>query len=331
MTTTLDADGNFEFDLEDVPQEWFYRVATTHDGVDFGSDFGQLTFDRTELELPITVFDTTTDPAGLNIRQLHLILGFGPDTMQISELYQVNNEDATVFVGENGDPEQGTFVFSLPEGAQRPSFERGFGTMDSFVLAQEVIPVSAGYADTIPMEPGLDSLTMLVTYELPYEDGMSISHLVNYRTSLVNLVLQDAGVELADTTGWVDGGQTAMGDTTISTYGRTDLTAGSEITLVLEGKPRATGSSSASLISDNSSELLIGVLAAALVIGLAVIVISRGRVHNVEELDQDDLLQALADLDDDYEAGEIGEKEYWREREALKAELAAMWRDEEEE
>ena len=68
-----------------------------------------------------------------------------------------------------------------------------------------------------------------------------------------------------------------------------------------------------------------------LVIGLAAVFIRRWRVEAGEELSQDELLQMLADLDDEYEAGEIDERSYQRERAALKEELAAIWQSDEEE
>jgi hypothetical protein len=333
MTATVQADGTYQFDLTDVPQDWFYRVATTYDGVDFGSDFGQLTFDNRELDLPITVFDATQDPSGIDIQQLHLIVSFGPNVIQITELYQVDNEDVTVFVGERGDPLQGTFEFSLPDGAQQISFQRGFGSMDSFIPAQELISTESGFADTLPLQPGPGTLIMLVSYELPYDDAISISHPVNYSTSLVNLVLPEVGVELTDTADWQAGGQTAMGGTSVSTFGQSDLPAGSQVTLALEGTPQApeSATSSASLIGNNASELLIGAGAAIVVIGLAAVVIRRWQMDDRHELDQDELLQELADLDDEFEDGEIDEPEYRRERAALMADLAAIWHSEEEE
>lgn len=331
MTTTLDAEGNYVFDLTDVPQEWFFRVAVNYEGVDFGSDFGQLSFDVTELDMPITVFDSTTDPAGIRIQQLHVIVSFGPDVMQVGELYQVNNEDTTVFVGESGDPREGTFEFYLPDGAQQFSVQRGFGGLDSFVPAQEVIVTETGLADTVPLRPGPSSLTLLVSYQLPYDDSASLSHPLNYGTSRVNLVLPDVGVELVDAADWQAGGRTDMGGTSVTTFGQSDLPAGSEVTLILEGEPRETGSSpSAAIVGDNASELLIGAGAAVVVIGLAAVVVRRWQSDPGRQPDQEELLQILADLDDEFEAGELDEQEYRRERAALMAELAAIWQREEE-
>ena len=59
---------------------------------------------------------------------------------------------------------------------------------------------------------------------------------------------------------------------TISTYGQSDLPAGSELTLALEGRARAASSATTGPLRDNTAELLIGAGAAVLVIGIAAIV-----------------------------------------------------------
>jgi hypothetical protein len=121
-----------------------------------------------------------------------------------------------------------------------------------------------------------------------------------------------------------------MGGTSVSTYGQTDLPAGSVLSLVLEGTPRAPESASASLVGGNTSELLIGAGAAVVVIALGALAVRRWQTGAADqEADQDELLQLLADLDDEFEAGDIDEQEYHRERAALKAELAAIWQSEE--
>jgi hypothetical protein len=90
-----------------------------------------------------------------------------------------------------------------------------------------------------------------------------------------------------------------------------------------------TPSSTNSLIRDNSTELIIGAGAALLVIGLAVFTVGRWRREPEPDLTRDELLQAIADLDAEYEAGEITSSEYNSEREWLKEALLEIWDEEE--
>ena len=325
MEDTLDADGFFQFDLTEVPQDWFFRVSLEYEDIDFGSDFGQVTFDQPELNLPITVFDPATDPGAIYIEQLHLVLGFDSDQVLVSEVYIASNNDSTVFVGESGNANLGTFEISLPSGAQDVTFQRGFGSIDSFIPANEVIETGSGWADTLPLRPGPGSLTLVALYSLPYEDGGTISHPIAYNTGGVNLVIPDVGVALAGDN-WQSGGSQSMGTGPVSTYGQGNLPAGSELILRLEGEPSMTGgASSTNVIRDNVTELLIGLAVAVGVIVIAVWVIRGWRQEPVQVMSREELLQELADLDDTFEAGEIDEPTYHREREEIKADLMAIW------
>jgi hypothetical protein len=333
MTETLDAGGRYLFDLADVPQDWFYRISVDYDGVEFGSDFAQLSFDEPDVELPVTVFETTSDPSGITIQQLHVVMAFDEENVQVSELYVVGNEAQSVFVGETGDPNQGTFRISVPAEAEQLVFQRGFGSLDSFIPATEVVPSGDDWVDTLPVRTGATSLLMLVQYLIPYDREATITHPVNYDLTGVNLVIPDAGVSLNEDDGWLNTGrQTMEGAGDLSTYVLENLPAGDNLTFDLEGRPRSTTRPTTGLIQDNTTELLVGAVVALAVIGVAVVAIRRWRLAPAgdEEMDRDELLQAIADLDDEYEAGEIGERDYQRERAAYIDQLTEIWQDEEE-
>ena len=114
----------------------------------------------------------------------------------------------------------------------------------------------------------------------------------------------------------------------VSTYGQGDLPAGTELILRLDGEPNLTsGASTSNVIRDNSSELLIGIVMAAGVLVIAVVVIRQWRQEPVQVMSRDELLQELANLDDAFEAGEINEAAYHREREEIKADLMTIWEE----
>ncbi len=325
MTTTVDADGLFRFDLADVPQEWIYRVSLEYGGVAYSSDFGELSFDRTDIELPITVYELTSDPGDISIGQLHIFLSFGDGTLDVSELYVVNNAGQEVFVGESGLG-GGTVVLDVPGGAQGVSVQRGFQGIDVF-LPLETIPVGDQDAVDIPVRPGSASLTLLVEYGLPYEDGIDLNHLVNYPASGVNLLVPDAGVSLEETNGWANMGQQSTEVGVFTSYVQSGLPAGDRLIINLTGEARPTAGASAGLVRDSDSELLAGA-AALLIAGVAVTITVR-RWRQVPDLEEErrELLLALAELDDEYAAGLLGNEEYQREREELKAELLAIWEE----
>ncbi len=329
LTETVDADGRFQFDLTEVPQEWFFRVSVEYDDVDFGSDFGQVTFDKPDLDIPVTVFEKSTDSSILNIQQLHIVLVFDEDRVLVSELYVVGNDSSTVFVGESGSPSTGTFEFAVPPGSSELSVQRGFGSLDSFIPANEIITTDSGFADTIPVRAGPGTLTLLVQYTMPYDEEQTITHPLKYATSGVNLVLPEVGVTLDETDGWVNGGQQTMENGIVTTFGRANIAADEQVTMTLEGRPRSNSAAAGTVIGDNALEMVIGVAVAGVVIGGAAFMVRRWR-NETEDVypSREELLQEIADLDDAFEAGEVDENEYHSQREELKAELMTIWEDE---
>ena len=278
MTETVDAEGNYHFDLNDVPQEWFFRVSVDYDGLDFGSDFAQLTFDEPEADLPVIVYERSADPSAVNIQQLHLILSFAEDSLLVSELYVASNIGPTVFTGTSGDPEQGTFEFSVPDEAMWTCpFNGDLALSIPLSPPTRSVATESGWADTLPLRPGLGSLNMLVQYALPYDDSATIEHALNYPAESMSLVLPEVGVSLDEADGWVNTGRQTLETGSFATYAQSNLPAGSAMRLSLDGRPSAPASSTNSLIRDNSTELIIGAGAALLVIGLAVFTVSRWR------------------------------------------------------
>ncbi len=327
--TTVDEGGNFVFNLNDVPQDWFFRVSTSYNDVDFGSDFDHVSFDQPDLELPIIVYDPSTDPGAITIDRLHMVLGFDSGRLLVSEVYIASNNEPTIFMGESGDVTQGTFELYLPDGADEVTFQRSFGSVDSFIPAEEVIQTDSGWADTVPVRPGQGSLMLIVLYSLPYDNEATLAHNIAYDTGSVNLIVSDTGISVLGAN-WQSGGTQSLETGAVDTYAQLDLAANSEIVLSLEGEPSLAGGQSTSLLRNNATELAIGLGVSAGVIGIAALLIRRWRQEPGIPYSREELLQELADLDDAYEAGEIEEVDYHQERELIKADLLSIWQDESE-
>lgn len=344
LTTTVGVDGNYRFDLEMVAPEWVYLSSVQYGELSFSSDAGQLSRAQTELELPITIFDETTDASAVNIDQMHIILDFFEGGVSVNELYVFSNRQAAVFVGESGSVDQGTVRVALPDGAENFAFERALGSFQGSIPATEIIETENGWADTLPLRPGQGTLNLIVRYQMPYEDGLSLSHSVAYDISNVTVILPEAGVTLEENGEWVFQGRQEMpGGSPFLTYNRAGLQAGSNLELSLDGRVRLGANESASALAgrSQSTELLIGggVLLIALAAGLYVVRSWQAPPHertaDAESYaggeDEEDgseiraLLQAIADLDDSYEEGGIEEAAYTAQRARLKDELRSLW------
>ena len=326
-TAELDKDGRYRLTVTDVNPDWVYLASTEKDGLTFNSDAAQLERNDPQLDLPITVYNKTTDRSGIEIEQIHLVLNFVDGKVQVSELYMFNNNDTAVYVGETGSPEDGTVEIFLPAGAENVDFQRALGSLDNFVPAAELIATENGWADTIPVRPGSSSSVLLVSYELPYTDGLLLAHPIGYPAKQASVILPDAGVTVSGS-GWVaqESQMTDIGS--VLSYFNPDMGTAAALSLELNGRPRlatAGEPGGGGLVDANWTELLIGMGVFLAALAAAAYILHKQRSAEAEQASSDALIYAIAALDDAYEAGEIEEAEYQQKRNSLKAKLIRNW------
>jgi mono/diheme cytochrome c family protein len=332
LETPLDSSGAYAFEVSNASPDWVYMASVNYGDMSFSSSPDRVQAGDPQLEMPITVFDATNDPAAIQFNQVHAIVDFSDDKISVSEIYVLSNLGQTVFVGETGEPEEGTLKLGLPSGAENVNFQRSFSSFENFLPATEVIPTDDGYADTVPVRPGDGIMNLLVSYELPFEEGMTVGHPVFYQTNSATIVMPEVGVEVAGD-GWTSQGTQQMGDMgSISSYSRPGLQAGEAVTFTLEGRPTAAVTSvGASRTSENNTlGILLGGTLLVLVAGGAAYTVHswRSGAEEAEELQADQvdkLLYELVALDESYEAGKLEEAAYQERRGQLLQHLAAVW------
>lgn len=327
MTTTVGADGRYTFNLENVLPEWIYLVSTDFNGLTFNSNPNRIDRTQPELNMPVIVYDTTSDPGVVTIGQIHMIFNFAADGLQVSELYVFNNSANAVFVGETGDFTDGVVELSVPAGAENVDFRRSFGSMENFSPAPEVISTETGWVDTTPLRPGEGSTVLLVSYELPFADGLRLAHPLAYPTMGVTAIVPDVGVQLSGD-GWQSQGSQQMGSGSFVAYSNSNLVGAESLLVELNGRPTqlADAQGNTVLVRDDTQELIIGLVALGVAGVFAVVMLKKWQADAAPTTtDPQALLQLIADLDDAYAAGQISESQYRQQREALKEELVTIW------
>ncbi|MEM7111677.1 MAG: cytochrome c [Chloroflexota bacterium] len=328
LTEMVDENGRFTFDLTLIPPDWVYIVSTDYNETRFSSEVDQLNPNQPTLEMPIIVYDATTDETAVGIDQIHIIAEFIGDKLRINELYIFNNRAAAVFTGKTGNVADGTVEITLPAGAENIAFQRAFQSLDSFIPASEMIQTETGWADTLPLRPGRGSLSLLAQYELPYEADLTLAHPLRYDTNQATLSLPDVGAVVANE-GWAEQAPQVLDSGTFLNYVHPGLTAGNALTLELNGRPGlvldAEGNNT--LVRDTNQELLVGGIGLLLVVGTAVFLLRQWQQPTILDT-RDDLLQAIATLDDAYDAGSVPDGRYQRQRAELKGRLVAIWKRE---
>jgi len=326
LATDVKSDGAFEFTGIEMPLDRALILSTEYGGAIYTSDVVAVG-DQSSYDLPITIYDTTSDPSVLSISRMHIVFEFSePGVAQVGELFVVNNTSDRTF--DSATPDGPTTVFPLPPGYSNLSFQDGS-------IGDRYLQTDDGFADTATVHTGPDPRQILVSYKLPYADGLTFSQKLSYPAQTVNILLPEAGLTLTGDGITPDGTQSIQ-NSSFHSYTITGSQAGDAIAFEIKGTPKfaastATTADAAASTTDTRS-LLIGGLS----IALAASVVAywwtqrggkaappRAAPRNAAAR-REELLREIAELDAGFEANEYPEAEYRREREKLKAELRRL-------
>lgn len=291
-------------------------------GVTYVSRIVRVAEGQTHFDLPIEIFETTTDPAGLRIARWHVILaapeagaGAGAETVQVAELLIFSNTSDRVLVASGaGAP---TLDIPLPEGARNLQFEQNSNLYQA---------TATGFGYTGALLPGAETLQMIFAFDMPLAGQISFVQPIRYPVDGVNVLAPQTGLRV--TARNLTGPQTAdVQGTPYLAYNGANLSANDSLTLTL------APSGSTAQIFDNATARVWGGLA-LITVSVATIWLSwrelskRQRRRTVVHIDpaqrRATLIDALARLDDDFANGQLAEPDYQRRRAKLKAEALAL-------
>ncbi|MCI0709728.1 MAG: SHOCT domain-containing protein [Chloroflexi bacterium] len=328
QTATLEG---ARFSVESLPitPNSIVLAEVIYDGVTYFSEFVPASvISEPTLDLPVNVFDATEDISTLNISGAWYIVGVSPDEA-LAEIFM------WYFV-ENASPDRTLrdIRIPLPAGAFSISVESQIPNRFEVDSGNGVVIDHEGLRPT-------SSDIYQITYLLPYENtSIDFSHSPGLRIEEVNVFI----ARIFDLTftgdNYEDRGLIpirGLGDYTGYRL-NTPLEAGEALTFSVSGsQPLATQPPSNTAAptttspedgDDNQNILLIvGILLVGLGVIYLVIDIRRGGVSRGATNDiKDELLDAIAILDERYENGEIDEIEYEERREKLKERLRKLMR-----
>jgi hypothetical protein len=174
---------------------------------------------------------------------------------------------------------------------------------------------------------------------MPYVRNLELSQPLTLPVNAVVILVPEDGPKVKSDL-LVDEGTRPVQGVNYRMYSSSRLEAGSELSLSISGRPKATGSA---FQSGSTSSLVIGLGAFGLaLVAAGVWLYSRSRTTGFADgteqadtdLPEDDipddpeiLMDAILALDDQYQAGELPEEAYWQRRTELKARLQALLAD----
>ena len=234
-TTKTDSAGFFRF--AELPTDAGLAFAGRVEypqGIPYSSDFVSFEPGKSELNLPLSVFDTTTDPSGVRADRVHFILDFNSGQAQIAELMVFSLDGKRSYVGDGS----GVLRFTLPAGAQ--GLEIDGDTQDGRFQA-----TADGFVDRLPLQPGQGVRQVLYRYALPYAgDNLDFTRTLPYPSANVNALITDIGQQVASEQLANQGVRQTQQGNFYNLVGQ-NLPAGQPVTIRLSGLASAAGAEAA--------------------------------------------------------------------------------------
>jgi mono/diheme cytochrome c family protein len=321
-----DASGNFSFgDLPTEPGLAFIARAEYPAGIPYSSEPTSFEAGQTALNLPLSVYETTTDPSGVRAERVHYIIEFdGTGQAQVGELWIFSQDGNRAYVGD----ENGVLRFPLPAGAQNLGIDGDDGS-------GRFQPTDDGFVDRMPLQPGQNVRQILFRYALPFNgDSLDLAQVLPYNAANVNALVSDVGQEVSSPQLRNQGVRSTQNGNYVSLLGQ-NLPAGHEVVIRMAGLPSAGGVANAAGASGAglSRGLLFGLIGLAAVAAVVLVALPIVRKRSAAPAytaaaSRDELADALARLDMAYEAGEVSESAYRDQRLRLKAQLRDLLRKE---
>ncbi len=318
LKTKADENGKFRFEnVPNSPGRLFF-VSTTYEGVTYGSHAIVRQHDTSTLDLPLVIYESTTDKSALKIERLHFFVEpAGENAYQIIEMYLiVNNGDKTVVAEKKGEP---VLSFELPAGATHLQFQSGN-------FKNRYIQTDNGFGDTAPIY-AQSQMQEVFGYILPAEGKtVKISHSFPLPVDSAVLMAPEGEVNIRGDLLQDNGVQRDEQGNNYHIYITPPIKQGESLEFSLsrakKGLKMPTGA---------RRNLALGLVALGLALIVAAVVLTRrNRLTTAEKSpsaeyeDPEMLMDAILALDDLYKQGKLDDEAYHKRRAELKARLKAL-------
>jgi hypothetical protein len=312
------SDGTFLF--TDVPFDanWQYAVMAIYDGAAYFSDPSPVDMTSMQVTLEVPVYESTSDLAGVQVDQMHVLFNFAEDGLETKEIYVLSNTGERtvkdVYKLEGDKP--ATLKFPLPPGADYIFFKPE--DQDRFVK------FDGGFADTYPILRGTKSAQIIVSYLVPFSDGVTYSYTTPLSIVLMNFLIEEDANVFLQGKGLAGPDQMTLTDgKSYLIYSYSNLKAGQTIEVSFTGQTSNAGR--------KAKEPAIPLAGSAAFLGIAAIGLGiwwwrrpandQGEEDSVEVQDGastlDELIVEIARLDEGHEQGNLSSEEHQRQRQDL--------------
>lgn len=335
-----DDQGNARFTGLPTTPTWAYVVETTYQDLTYHSDVGHFSPDSNMIQLTVSVYDPGATREAISVDRSHWLVDItNPGFVDMGEVYSFMNSADRVYAGEtkSGEDKQRVIEIPLPEDAVNINVE-GETLGERFWLDGTTL------IDSQPLPPG--DTQIFLRYSLPVQKGkVTLSHAIPYPTKMLNLLAPDIGIKI-DAPDWQQDAPIQTQGGNFLNYSILDLPAGTTPVAVLSNINENTIADDSQqtpqqVISKNAAPgvsgtpylpWLVGLLGAFL-LGVGVFFAWGRYKHTLAEApalreeQKNSILRQIAALDDAFEAKEINSNTYYKQRNLLKLQIAAIMRE----
>jgi len=347
FTTTVTADGTFSFQGLDTEPGLIYMASAYYGGIGYSSQPLNFIPESDIVETEMTVFETTTDPAGLKLSRMHWIVDSQPGFLIVGEIATYGVDGDRTFVGRTvaGMDEPATIALYAPPEALEITFQSG-------ELGGRFQQVGDLIYDTSPVAPGESTRQIIMRYAIPYNDTTAnLDQRLLYPTDDLTLLVAELPSLQVDVPGLTFGDVQSMGDQSYLLWQGLELEP-QDFAISLSGliepggvDPRSlgtvtSGGAASSRVAASGSNaltgptppletwviLVIGAIVALALVSLLILASRRGgqaQQGSADDLRQERnrLVNEIARLDDLYALGELDVQSWERQRGQLKTQL----------
>jgi len=319
-TLPLDANGVVTFTELPRRNDYFYQSEAIYDKVTFFAPPVQFVVTGTALLTEtVLIYPLTSDPSVIRVPEFYyFVQDIREGELSIAEVYNFDNLSTQAYIDKNFPGGPRGLRIDLPEDAQNlrfdpPQLAARFTVSGSTVLYNDIT------------EPGGRTQQIVLLYEIPYQGQKRIERNFTYAVSTTNVILPDFSSMPGrlDVSGLMDKGVTDTPNGKIHLYvNDKPLAANSKLAFDLSGQPR-----SAVAAGSDTTGIAFGAIGVVVALGMGYILLSRMRMFRAVpvKLEREQLLRAIAQLDDAFAKSEIDAKTYSRRREDLKSQLKDIW------
>jgi mono/diheme cytochrome c family protein len=317
-TTKTQSDGYYAFRGIEMVEGRMFVATAQYANTSYSSDVSVVPPDATTLDLPITVYKTTTDPSIIKVDRLHLFFEMvNEQTVRVVELYIMSNpSNMTLVPISQGST---TIKFKLPVGSKNLQFQ------DS-VLGDRYLETPDGFGDTYIVRPGSGNYQVLFAFEMPYNRKMELVQPMLLPVDAVVILAPEATIRIQSDI-LQDEGTRTVENTQYRMYSGGGLKVGQDLNLTITGSLGG----SPSLRLGNNPELVIGASAfgfSLLLVGFWWFRQTR-REKGFDKIGPstdpaettESIMDAILALDDLFQTGDLPEEAYHQRRTQLKDRL----------